>query len=163
MNTCFATQAVCRKCASLCEPRRKSLCLAKLVRSSHGATAAGLSGYKGAEEGHSLGKGLAVLSAEDTAKYWAKLDNCATKPERTKISAKAKGGMNTEVSTFRGCQQNAQGVLYSIKGAGNTWPGGEQRMAVKVVGKTSNDFSADDVVWSFFVSRHLPAQSAPRN
>jgi polyhydroxybutyrate depolymerase len=120
--------------------------------------------YKGAgDEGESRGEGLATLSAEDTAKYWAKLDNCGTKPERTKISAKAKGGMNTEVSTFEGCQQSAQVALYSVKGGGNTWPGGEQYMPEKSVGKTSNDFSADEVIWSFFASRHLPAESASRN
>lgn len=119
--------------------------------------------YKGTQQGESFGGGLAVLSAEDTAKYWAKLGNCAAKPERTKISAKAKGGMNTEVSTFTGCQQNAQVVLYSVKGGGNTWPGGEQYMSEKVVGKTSNDFSANEVIWSFFVSRRLPSTSASRD
>jgi len=107
--------------------------------------------------------GLATLSAEDTAKYWAKLDDCANKAERTKISAKAKGGMNVEVSTFAGCQQNAQVTLYRIKGGGNTWPGGEQYMSEKVVGKTSNDLNANEVIWSFFVSRHLAAEPASRN
>jgi polyhydroxybutyrate depolymerase len=119
--------------------------------------------YKGAEYGGESGGGLATLSAEDSAKYWAKLDNCGTKPERSKISAKAKGGMNTEVSTFEGCQQNAQVALYSVKGGGNTWPGGEQYMPEKSVGKTSNDFSANEVIWSFFVSRHLPADLVSRN
>jgi polyhydroxybutyrate depolymerase len=119
--------------------------------------------YKGAEYGGEYGGGLATLSAEDTAKYWAKLANCANKPERTKIPAKAKGGMNTEVSTFEGCQHNAQVALYSVKGGGNAWPGGEQYMPEKSVGKTSNDFSANEVMWSFFVGRHLPAESASRN
>jgi polyhydroxybutyrate depolymerase len=111
--------------------------------------------YKGAEYADSQGGGIAFLSTEDAAKYWAKLNNCATKPEKTKLPAKEKGGMKTEVNTFEGCQQNSQVVLYSVDGGGNTWPGGEQYMSEKVVGKTSNDFNANQVMWSFFVSRHL--------
>jgi polyhydroxybutyrate depolymerase len=116
--------------------------------------------YKGAEYGGESGGGLATISAEDSAKYWAKLNNCAKKPERSKLPAKAKGGMKTEVNTFDGCQQNAQVTLYSIDGGGNTWPGGEQYMPEKEVGKTSSDLNANEVIWSFFVSRHLPGEPA---
>jgi len=113
--------------------------------------------YKGAEYEAGMGSGLAIISAEDTSKYWAKLNSCSSKAERTKIAAKAKGGMKTEVSTFDGCHENAQIVLYSVNGGGNTWPGGEQYMPEKSVGKTSNDFSANQVIWSFLVTRHLAA------
>jgi polyhydroxybutyrate depolymerase len=50
-------------------------------------------------------------------------------------------------------------VLYSVKGAGNTWPGGEQYEAEKTVGKTSPDLNANEVIWNFFVTRRLLAQS----
>jgi polyhydroxybutyrate depolymerase len=100
---------------------------------------------------------LATLSAEDSAKAWAKIDRCEEKPEKSKISASAKGGMETKVDTYNGCQQNAQVMLYSVKGAGNTWPGGEQYEAEKAVGKTSQDLNANEVLWSFFVTRKLAA------
>ncbi len=111
--------------------------------------------YGGGTE-HNLS--LATLSAEDSAKAWAKIDRCAEKPEKSKISPSAKGGMETKVDTYNGCQQNAQVVLYSVKGAGNTWPGGEQYEAEKAVGKTSQDLNANQVLWSFLVTRKLPAQ-----
>jgi polyhydroxybutyrate depolymerase len=120
-------------------------------------------GHYKENEAESRGEGLAVLSAEDSAKYWAKLDNCGSKPEHTKIPAKTKDGMSTEVSTFEGCHEKAEVVLYSVKGGGNTWPGGEQYMVEKAVGKTSSDFTANEVIWNFFVSRHLAAQSASGN
>lgn len=105
-------------------------------------------------------RSYATLSVEDSAKAWAKIDRCEEKPEKSKMSASAKGGMETKVDTYNGCQQNAQVALYSVKGAGNTWPGGEQYEAENTIGKTSPDPNANEVIWSFFVTRKLPAPSA---
>jgi polyhydroxybutyrate depolymerase len=102
---------------------------------------------------------LTTLSVEDSAKAWAKIDRCEEKPEKSKITPSAKGGMETKVDTYNGCQQDAQVVLYSVKGAGNTWPGGEQYEAENAVGKTSPDLNANEVIWSFLVKRRLPARS----
>jgi len=101
---------------------------------------------------------LATISVEDSAKAWAKIDRCAEKPEKSKLPERAKGGMETKVDTYNGCQQNAEVVLYSVKGAGNTWPGGEQYEAEKTIGKTSQDLNANELIWSFFVTRKLPGQ-----
>lgn len=101
-------------------------------------------------------RNLAVISVEDSAKAWARIDRCAEKPDKSKLPAQAKGGMETKVDTYNGCQHDAQVVLYSVKGAGNTWPGGEQYEAEKTIGKTSQDLNADEVIWNFFVPRTLP-------
>jgi len=113
--------------------------------------------YNGGTE-HSLD--ISVLSAEDSAKAWAKIDHCADKPDRTKMAAHEKGGMETRIDTYNGCQENAQVVLYSIKGAGNTWPGGEQYEAENAVGKTSSDLNANETLWSFLVTRKLQSKTA---
>jgi polyhydroxybutyrate depolymerase len=102
-------------------------------------------------------RNLSVISVEDSAKAWARIDRCAEKPDKSKLSPQAKGGMETKVDTYNGCQQNAQVVLYSVKGAGNTWPGGEQYEAEKTIGKTSQDLNANEVLWSFFAARTLQA------
>ncbi len=106
---------------------------------------------------------LKTVSAEDSAKAWARMDRCAEKPSQTKLPAHDKGGMETKVDTYDGCQRNAQVVLYSIKGAGNTWPGGEQYMVEKEIGKASQDLDANQVIWSFFVTRRLPEAGAAQN
>ena len=103
---------------------------------------------------------LPVISVEDSAKAWAKIARCTEKPEKSKLLERKKGGMETKVDTYTGCQQNAQVVLYSVKGGGNTWPGGEQYEVEKTVGKTSQDLNANEVIWSFLVKRRLPVQSA---
>lgn len=116
--------------------------------------------YNGGTE-HNLN--LAVISAEDSAKAWAKIDRCAEKPEKDKISAKAKSGMETKVDTYSGCQQAARVVLYSVKGGGNTWPGGEQYEVEKSIGKTSQDLNANETIWSFLVTQRLPGhQEQPK-
>lgn len=102
---------------------------------------------------------LATVSVEDSAKAWAKIDRCDEKPEKTKLSPRDKGGMETKVDTYNGCHESAQVALYSVKGAGNTWPGGEQFEVEKTIGKTSQDLNANDVIWSFLVTRKLPGSS----
>lgn len=99
---------------------------------------------------------VATISVEDTAKDWAKLNHCAEKPSHSKLHAHGKGGMDTEVDTFDDCREKASVVLYSVKGGGNTWPGGLQYQVEKQIGKTSNDLIANEVIWSFFVTRRLP-------
>ena len=63
--------------------------------------------------------------------------------------------METRVDTYAGCHEQGQVVLYSVKGAGNTWPGGEQYETESAIGKTSQDLNADETVWNFLVSRKL--------
>jgi polyhydroxybutyrate depolymerase len=99
------------------------------------------------------------LSSDDSAKAWAKIDRCAEKPEKSKLPAKEKGGMETRVDTYNGCHENAQVVLYSVKGAGNTWPGGEQYEVEKTIGKTSQDLNADETMWNFLAAQKLPGQN----
>jgi poly(3-hydroxybutyrate) depolymerase len=116
--------------------------------------------YGGGTE-HNLS--LPTISVEDSAKAWAKIDRCEDKPEKSKLSAREKGGTETKVDTYNGCQQNAQVVLYSLKGAGNTWPGGEQYEVEKTIGKTSQDLNANEVIWSFLVTRKLPAANGDKS
>ena len=98
---------------------------------------------------------LPVISAEDSAKAWAKINRCSDKPTQTKLPAREKGGMETKVQTYEGCQNGAPVVLYSVKGAGSTWPGGEQYQVEKQVGKTSQDLNANEVIWTFLTGKKL--------
>jgi poly(3-hydroxybutyrate) depolymerase len=98
---------------------------------------------------------LATLSAEDSAKAWARIDHCGDKPAHAKLPEAKKGAMETKTDTYDSCGQGAQVVLYSVKGAGNTWPGGEQYEAENAIGKTSADLNANEVLWNFLVTRKI--------
>ncbi len=63
-----------------------------------------------------------VLSAEDSAKTWAKFDRCEEKPAEAKLPSLEKGGKETKIFTFNGCQENAQVVLYALKAAATRGP-----------------------------------------
>jgi polyhydroxybutyrate depolymerase len=96
-----------------------------------------------------------VLSAEDTAKSWAKFDRCGEKPVQGKLPPSEKSSKETKTFTFSACQDNAQVVLYAVKGGGNTWPGGEQYMSEKEVGKTSDALNANETIWSFLAAKKI--------
>jgi polyhydroxybutyrate depolymerase len=68
--------------------------------------------------------------------------------------------METKVNSYVGCRENAQVVLYSVEGGGNTWPSGEQYEAENTVGKTSYDLNANEVMWNFLVTRRLSQSTA---
>jgi poly(3-hydroxybutyrate) depolymerase len=100
-----------------------------------------------------------VLSAEDSAKTWAKYDRCGEKPAQGKIPAPQKSEKETKTYTYSGCQDNAEVILYSVKGGGDTWPGGEQYMPEKEIGKTSDAIHANEVIWTFFNSKKIAGDS----
>lgn len=100
------------------------------------------------------------LSAENSAKYWATIDRCSLKPKETALPPLTKKGMKTRIDTYADCQQGATVALYSIKGSGNTWPGGSQYLPEKTIGKASDDLDASEVIWKFFAAQRLPAQPA---
>jgi polyhydroxybutyrate depolymerase len=41
-------------------------------------------------------------------------------------------------------------VLYTVTGGGHTWPGGEQYLPSALIGATSRQFDASQVIWRFF-------------
>jgi polyhydroxybutyrate depolymerase len=103
-----------------------------------------------------------VLSAEDSAKTWAKFDRCEEKPTKDKIPPAQKSGKekDTQTLTYNACKDQAQVVLYSVKGGGNTWPGGEPYMTEKEIGKVSDAISANETIWRFFSPRKIAADNA---
>jgi polyhydroxybutyrate depolymerase len=100
-----------------------------------------------------------VLSAEDSAKTWAKYDRCAEKPAQGKIPPPQKSEKETKTYTYSGCQDNAEVILYSVKGGGDTWPGGEQYEPEKEIGKTSDAIHANEVIWTFFSTKQVSGDS----
>jgi polyhydroxybutyrate depolymerase len=100
-----------------------------------------------------------VLSAEDSAKAWARFDHCEEKPAQGKLPPLQKDGKDIKTFAFSGCHDNVQVALYAVKGGGNTWPGGEQYMSEKVVGKTSDALNANETIWSFLATAKIAVES----
>jgi len=104
-----------------------------------------------------------VLSAEDSAKSWAKFDRCDEKPAQDKLPPQIKdekGAKETKTFSFSGCHDNAQVVLYAVKDGGNTWPGGELYSTEKEVGKVSHVLDANQSIWSFLSAKKIADDSS---
>lgn len=102
---------------------------------------------------------LQLLSAEDSAKEWARLNHCSGKPSESKLPSLQRGGKETKVYLYNDCQENAQVALYGVKGGGHTWPGGEQYLPEKEVGKTSDALNANETIWSFLVTKKIAGET----
>ena len=52
-------------------------------------------------------------------------------------------------------KNNTEVVLYIIEGGGHTWPGGYQYLNERIIGKTSRDMNAAEVIWNFFEKQSI--------
>jgi polyhydroxybutyrate depolymerase len=98
-----------------------------------------------------------VISVEDTVKFWVTKDNCFASPIVSQLPDKAPSdGTTVSIETYGGCQDGAEIVLYAVEGGGHTWPGGLQYSQEALIGRTSRDFDASEVIWQFFKLHPMP-------
>ncbi|MBG0859663.1 MAG: phospholipase [Bacteroidales bacterium] len=95
-----------------------------------------------------LGK---VLSVEESIKFWVNRNKCSLTPVVTQEPDRdpKDGTKVTRKEYFNGAGGN-EVVLYLVDGGGHTWPGGFQYLPEWIVGKTSKEIDANEVIWSFF-------------
>ncbi len=93
-----------------------------------------------------------VLSAPETAAFWARANGGATQPQtRTLADADPTDGTTTDLVEYPG-----DVLLYRINDGGHTWPGGMQYLPVRFIGKVARDFSANEAINAFFGRHALP-------
>ena len=97
---------------------------------------------------------LSTLSAEDSAKAWAKIDRCSEKPEKSKLPG-GKGSTETKVDTYTGCQQDAEVVPTASRARATHGREECSTKPEKQSGKTSEDLNANDDPVEF--SKHAQA------
>jgi polyhydroxybutyrate depolymerase len=91
-----------------------------------------------------------VLSASATMQTWVKFDGCQGAPLTGSEPDTANDGTRVSYQTYSTCQDKSAVALYLVAGGGHTWPGGLQYLPQAVVGKTSRDIDAGEVIWGFF-------------
>jgi polyhydroxybutyrate depolymerase len=96
--------------------------------------------------------GGVVLSAPESATFWASRHGTASAPQPRAMPDTDPGdGTTTDLLEF------ADDVtLYRINDGGHTWPGGTQYAPARFVGKVARDFSANEVIHTFFGRHTLP-------
>ncbi|MCE9583147.1 MAG: hypothetical protein K8T20_11705 [Planctomycetes bacterium] len=101
------------------------------------------------------GLGGGFTSAEATAAWWAEKNGCAKECVTRKLKDKAEDGTTVERRVWKAAEKGAEVRLYVVKGGGHTWPGGGPVAPgfEGLVGATSKDVNATDLMWKFF-KRH---------
>ncbi|MEM3165492.1 MAG: PHB depolymerase family esterase [Halobacteria archaeon] len=113
--------------------------------------------YAGGEVGiarRSFGK---VAPVPDSLRLWARLNGCPSEPA-TALEPDRDPGDGTRVTrhAWLPCREASEVVLYTIDGGGHTWPGGVQYLPPFIIGRTSRDVDATEVIWEFFKAHGRP-------
>jgi polyhydroxybutyrate depolymerase len=77
---------------------------------------------------------------------WAERNGCSPEPQPLPAQGDVSG------VRYGDCDDDAEIVFYTVEGGGHTWPGGRPTL----VGKTSRDIQASQVIWEFFAQHPLP-------
>ncbi len=87
-----------------------------------------------------------VVGAEDLVRLWAKTNACEEKPTIEKLPDAKDDGTTVELWVFAG---DVEVRFYKVIGGGHTWPGSRVEID-RLLGKTTQDFSASEAIWDFF-------------
>ncbi len=110
--------------------------------------------YQGGEIGLGKIKRGNGLSVADTVKFWAVHNQCADSPRGVPVPDKEpQDGTRVRQEIYAPCHAGSEVILFAIEGGGHTWPSGQQYLPEAIVGKTSRDIDANQVLWDFF-KRH---------
>ena len=85
---------------------------------------------------------------------WAKRNRCAPDPVDTRITG--------EVHRFDylNCPDQADVILYTIEGGGHSWPG-QDDLPEWIVGHTTQDINATQLLWDFYIEHPNKRQLVP--
>jgi len=91
-----------------------------------------------------------VLAVAETVKFWSTHNQCSSPPNITwEPDRDPKDGTRVRREAYNQCRENSEVALYVIEGGGHTWPGGLQYLPEWMIGKTSRDIDANEVIWDF--------------
>ncbi|HPO86033.1 MAG TPA: PHB depolymerase family esterase [Candidatus Hydrogenedentes bacterium] len=105
-----------------------------------------------------LGK---VVSTPNTVSFWVRYNGCQSEPRVEFLPDLSPGdGTRIRVERYDGGREGSEVVLYAVEGGGHTWPGGPSYLPKWLIGKTSRDIQASEVIWDFFKKHSRCIQSS---
>jgi polyhydroxybutyrate depolymerase len=100
--------------------------------------------------------GLAgYFSTQESVEYWVGHNGCVASPDIIEeFDVMPDDKLRGRRETFNQCEEGSEVTLFGAIGGGHTWPGHPAPSEfVPVLGGTSMDFDATEVIWDFF-ERH---------
>lgn len=104
------------------------------------------------------------LSAEETARFWAKRASCGSTPSsRRVIDLDVKNMSYADEYSFRSCRPGIEVAVYSLVGVGHDWPSPNldrvaQLLAQRTLGTQLHNFDVPRLIWKFFGRQRRIAQ-----
>jgi len=94
--------------------------------------------------------GGTVLSHFQAIDKWVAINGCDTTPTITDLPDIANDGTTIKQRVYTGGTNSSEVVSYVVLNGGHTWPQGYQYLNEAIIGKTSQDMNACEVIWTFF-------------
>ena len=98
--------------------------------------------------------GREIYSHNAIIKKWVTLNECNPKPVITQIPDNANDGTSVVKEEYTN-PDGLKVIGYTINNGGHTWPGGWQYFPKFIVGKTTHNLNACQVIWDFFKPNKL--------
>ncbi len=107
--------------------------------------------------------GIARRFVADPAmvRQWAMTEKCQAAaqlalPSVATLPDVAADSTEIQVEGYAACPNDTEVQLYTVFNGGHTWPGGYQYLPEWIIGKTSHNMVATDVIWTFFARHAKP-------
>jgi polyhydroxybutyrate depolymerase len=94
--------------------------------------------------------GGTILSHFQVIEKWVALNGCNSTPTITDLPDISNDGTSIKQRVYSGGTNGSEVVSYVILNGGHTWPQGYQYLNEAIIGKTSQDMNACEVIWTFF-------------
>lgn len=106
------------------------------------------------DSGQSRGE---ILSTDATIEQFRHHNGCDSSPERFKLTDNIPDdGTTIEIAEYTNCEADTEVILVKVIGGGHTWPGGNQYLSPKIIGKASQEINASEMILDFFLDHSLP-------
>ncbi|MBL8150612.1 MAG: hypothetical protein JNN15_11855 [Blastocatellia bacterium] len=109
------------------------------------------------EGGEVIGGRGKILSLQEAITKWVNFNQCQTLTSIAETDIREDGTRTTR-QQHTDCTTGNRIVGFIVEKGGHTWPGGLQYLPVSVIGLTSRDFNASELIWTFFSGRAFELQ-----
>lgn len=96
------------------------------------------------------------ISAPASLEGWVTRNGCAADTHTDTTADPERDGTSESQQTWTACDDDAVVSMITVHGGGHTWPQGWSYLDEDTIGLTSQDFSANEAIWDFFVAHPLP-------
>ena len=93
--------------------------------------------------------GGTILSHFQAIDKWVTINGCNPTPTVTDLPDIANDGTTIKQRVYSGGANGSEVVSYVVLNGGHTWPQGYQYLNEAIIGKTSQDMNACEVIWTF--------------